>query len=44
VRVRKFFSIEREGFKEAVTLDLPTYPNGADEVVASVVAEQQIEN
>lgn len=44
VRVRKFFSVEREGFKEAVTLDLPTYPNGADEVVASVVAEQQIEN
>jgi len=44
VRVRKFFSVEREGFKEAITLDLPTYPNGADEVVASVVAEQQIEN
>lgn len=44
VRVRKFFTVERDGFKEAVTLDLPIYPNGADEVVASVVAEQQIEN
>lgn len=43
-RVRKFFTIEREGVKEALTLDLPIYPNGADEVVASVVAEQQIEN
>ncbi len=44
VRSRKFFTIDREGSKEAVTLDLPLYPNGADEVVASVVAEQQIEN
>ncbi|MBX4868567.1 hypothetical protein HJA87_10515 [Rhizobium bangladeshense] len=43
-RVRKFFTIERDGFKEAVTLDLPIYPNGSDEVLASVVAEQQIEN
>ncbi|MBY5584962.1 hypothetical protein HFO52_31040 [Rhizobium leguminosarum] len=43
-RVRKFFAIEREGVKEALTLDLPIYPNGADEVVASVVSEQQIEN
>ncbi|MDM9624981.1 hypothetical protein QTL95_03665 [Rhizobium sp. S152] len=45
LRVRKFFTVERDGgFKEAVTLDLPRYPNGADEVVASVVAEEQIEN
>ncbi|MBY5720981.1 hypothetical protein HFO33_31155 [Rhizobium leguminosarum] len=43
-RVRKFFAIEREGVKEALTLDLPIYPNGADEVVASVVSEQRIEN
>ncbi|WP_261323322.1 hypothetical protein [Rhizobium leguminosarum] len=42
--MRKFFAIEREGVKEALTIDLPIYPNGTDEVVAGVVAEQQIEN
>ena len=43
-RIRKFFTIERDGLKEAVTLDLPIYPNGSDEVLASVVAEQQTEH
>ncbi|NKQ87512.1 hypothetical protein [Rhizobium ruizarguesonis] len=43
-RHRKFYTIEQNGRKEAVTLDLPLYPNGNDEVIASVVSEQQFEN
>lgn len=43
-RFRKFYTTEADGKKQAVTLDLPLYPNGSDDVLASIVSEQQIEN
>lgn len=43
-RIRKFFEASSSERRQAITLDLPLYPNGNDEVVVSVVSEQQIEN
>ncbi len=43
-RIRKFFEASSSERKQAITLDLPLYPNGHDEVIVSVVSEQQIEN
>lgn len=43
-RIRKFFEASSSERREAITLDLPLYPNGNDEVIVSVVSEQQIEN
>ncbi|WP_454851990.1 hypothetical protein [Rhizobium binxianense] len=43
-RIHKFYTASVGGRDEALTLSIPVYPNGADEVVASVVAEQQFEN
>ncbi len=43
-RVRKFFEASSAERREAITLDLPLYPNGSDEVVVSVVSDQLIEN
>jgi hypothetical protein len=43
-RIRKFFEASSATRREAITLDLPLYPNGSDEVVVSVVSDQQIEN
>jgi hypothetical protein len=43
-RARKFFKASSPERREAITLDLPLYPNGSDEVIVSVVSDQQIEN
>ncbi|WP_312862169.1 hypothetical protein [Rhizobium sp. BK529] len=43
-RVRKFLEASSSERRKAITVDLPLYPNGHDEVIVSVVSEQQIEN
>lgn len=42
--VHKAYTASLAGRELAITLTLPLYPKGADQVVVSVVAEQQLEN
>jgi hypothetical protein len=43
-RIHRLYTASIGGREEAITLSLPLYPNGSDQVVISVVAEQQWEN
>jgi hypothetical protein len=43
-RVHKLYTARVGGRAEAITLTLPMYPKGSDQVIASAVAEQQVEN
>jgi hypothetical protein len=43
-RIHRLYAASVGGREEAITLSLPLYPNGSDQVVISVVAEQQWEN
>ncbi len=43
-RIYKRYTVNINGRSEAITLALPLYAKGSDQIIASAVAEQQIEH